>query len=125
MPERPRISFEIDFPHPPNSLCIGIWECSQRYEALSVSATQEAKPIFYIQLIELSTFTLAGKIMGKHVEEPFSFPGMNTNAYGTNQNNVRDDIPRLPKNLLISTDFPGIQIPRTKHSLSDWIFFKI
>ncbi|PIA47275.1 hypothetical protein AQUCO_01400151v1 [Aquilegia coerulea] len=37
--------------------------------------------------------------MGKHVEESFSFPEINTNAYGTNQNNVEDGIPRLSRAL--------------------------
>ncbi|KAF5203481.1 Duf668 family protein [Thalictrum thalictroides] len=43
------------------------------------------------------TAPTTGEIMVKHVEESFSFPEMNTNAYGTNQNNVEDGIPRLSR----------------------------
>ncbi|KAF9608484.1 hypothetical protein IFM89_009850 [Coptis chinensis] len=40
-----------------------------------------------------------GETMEKHVQESFTVPEMNTSVYGTNQNNIEDGIPRLPRAL--------------------------
>ncbi|OVA01527.1 Protein of unknown function DUF668 [Macleaya cordata] len=40
-----------------------------------------------------------GEGMEKQLREPFSFPEMNRNAYASNQNDINDGIPRLPRAL--------------------------
>lgn len=45
------------------------------------------------------TAPTSGENMDKNVPEPFSFPAVSANVYGSNQNNVEDGIPRLPRSL--------------------------
>lgn len=45
------------------------------------------------------TQSTAEETMDKQLNEPFSFPGLNTNSHGTDFNDIDDGIPRLSRAL--------------------------